>query len=548
MSDAYRPPDNYPRIFVGTGSCGLAAGAGKVFDAAKKFVRDAGLDIHLIRTGCIGMCHQEPVVEVHVPGRPRVIYGNVRPEQLKTLLGAHFFHTRLSPQPGLVGQRPPDPEALPHEGVPTVAEHPFFAGQTQKLLGRCGIIDPHSLVDYEATGGYQGIRKALTMSPEQVIERIKKTGLRGRGGGGFLTADKWAVAAARPGSQKYVIANGDEGDPGAFSDRTLMEGDPHAILEGLMIAAYAVGANRGYIYTRASYPTAIHRLEVAIAFCRKRGYLGDDMFGSGHALDLHVRKGSGAYICGEETALIASLEGRPPMPESKPPQPAVQGYLGHPTVVNNVETLASVSYAMAVPKAGKNTADTKLLSLSGSIARPGVVEVPFGTTLRQVIFEIGGGMLNGKHFKAVLVGGPDGGFLPESLLNHPIDFDALRTIGSMLGSGGLVVVDQDTCMVGLARYFEKFEAEASCGKCVPCRVGTTRLVERLDRIIRGEADATELVDLEHLCKVVHEGSLCGLGRAAPNPVTSALAHFADDFSAHIAGRCPTGACEREAEA
>jgi NADH-quinone oxidoreductase subunit F len=544
-----RPPDNYPRIFVGTGSCGLAAGADAVFDAAKAYVREAGTDIHLIRTGCMGMCHQEPILEVHLPGRPRVVYGGVAPDRVAALLTAHFYDPDPPSAPEVVGQRPPVEEARPYPGVPALPEHPFFAGQRPRLLARCGIIDPHSLVDYEAAGGYRGIHRALAMKPADVIEHIRAAGLTGRGGGGFPTADKWALAAAQPEGPKYVIANGDEGDPGSFSDRTLLEGDPHAVLEGLMIAGYAVGAERGYVYTRAGYATALHRLEVAIAFCRKRGYLGPDAFGSGFAFDIHVRKGSGAYICGEETALIATLEGGPPMPRQKPPQPAVSGYLGRPTVVNNVETLAAAAYALAAEgPAGNGAASTKLLSLSGVVARPGVVEVPFGTPLRDVVFGLGGGVADGGNFKAVLVGGPDGGFLPEALLDTPVDFAALSAIGSMLGSGGLVVVDEDTCMVGLARYFEQFEADASCGKCTPCRIGTTRLVERLDDIARGRAVPDDLEALERLCHVVKEGSLCGLGRAAPNPVRSALAHFAADFEAHLAGRCPTGSCNEGGDA
>ncbi|MBI5135876.1 MAG: SLBB domain-containing protein [Nitrospirae bacterium] len=539
-----RPPDNYPRIFVGTGSCGLAAGADAVFEAAKRFVRGAGQDIHLIRTGCLGMCHREPVVEVLIPGRPRVIYGDVTADGVAELLGRHFSPVGPEAAGHTVGQRTADAESLPYPDILPIALHPFFAGQAPLLLARCGVVDPHSLVDYEASGGYSAIRRALGMHPKEVIARVRRSGLAGRGGGGMLTGDKWALAAAQRDTERYVIANGDEGDPGAFSDRTLMEGDPHAVIEGLMIAAYATGAHRGYIYTRAAYATALHRLEVAIAFCRKRGYLGEGIFGTGYDLNLHIRKGSGAYICGEETALIATLEGRGPMPEEKPPLPAVKGYLGHPTVVNNVETLVAVSHIVGTEDdaLAALAAKTKLLSLSGAIARPGAVEVPMGTSLREVIFGIGGGVAGDRRFKAVLVGGPDGGFLPEHLLDTPVSFAALSRIGSTLGSGALVVVDDSTCMVALARYFEQFEADASCGKCTPCRVGTVRLVERLDRIIAGHATAAELDTLRDLCGVVREGSLCGLGRAAPNPVTSALRHFGDDFKAHLEGYCPTGAC------
>ena len=542
------PPDNYPRVFVGTGSCGLAAGADKVFDAAKTFIRDGGRDIHLVRTGCMGMCHAEPVLEIHVPGRPRVVYGGVEPDRVAEILGTHFFRTRPQDSPELVGQRLADSESIAYPDVPYLAKIPFYAGQRTALLAKSGLIDPHSLVDYEAEGGYRAVREALKSTPEKVLKRVREAGVTGRGGGGFLTADKWQLAADQPPSgkvvRKVVIANGDEGDPGAFSDRTLLESDPHAVVEGLMLAAYATGADSGYIYTRAAYTTAVHRLEVALAFCRKRGYLGDGIFGSGFKLDIQLRKGAGAYICGEETALIATLEGKNPMPEAKPPRPAVVGYMGRPTVVNNVETLATVTFVMAHPKA---IADTKLLSLSGAICRPGVVEVPFGTSLREVIFDLGGGMKNGRAFKAVLVGGPDGGFLPEALLDTPIGFDSLKKVGSMLGSGALVVVDDETCMVGLARYFENFEANESCGKCTPCRIGTVRLVERLDRVIAGKADKSELGVMERLCEVVREGSLCGLGRAAPNPITTALAHFKSDFDAHLAGNCPTGQCEQEAQ-
>ncbi|MDH5526836.1 MAG: NADH-quinone oxidoreductase subunit F [Nitrospirota bacterium] len=539
-----RPPDNYPRIFVGTGSCGLAAGADRVFDAAKSFVREASQDIHLVRTGCLGMCHREPVLEVHLPGRTRVVYGGVQPEQVTELLARHFYQPDLEHDPQVIGQREPDHESRPYERVPMLGDLPFFTGQQPVLLARAGRIDPHSLVDYEAEGGYSGIRNALALKPQEVIDRVRDAGLRGRGGGGFLTGDKWALAASQPDTDRFVIANGDEGDPGAFSDRNLLESDPHAVIEGLMIAAHAVGATRAFIYTRAAYATAIHRLEVALAFCKKRGYIGDDSFGSGRPLDIQLRKGSGAYICGEETALIASLEGLPPMPTEKPPHTAQRGYMGHPTVVNNVETLATVSHLFVDDTTDKAlAATTKLLSLSGDIARSGVVEVPTGTPLRQVIFDIGGGVANGKAFKAVLVGGPDGGFLPESLLDTPVDFDRLKAIGSQLGSGALVVVSDATCMVGLAHYFARFEAEASCGKCVPCRIGTTRLVERLERIMHGQAERVELDTLLGLCTVIRDGSLCGLGRAAPNPVVTALAHFKDDFLSHIDGQCPTGACD-----
>ncbi len=538
--------DNYPRILVGTGSCGQAAGAEDVFVAVKQFVRDGAHDIHLIRTGCMGMCHEEPILEVHVPGRAPLVYGGVQPDQVAALLRPHFFSSEEIAPDRALGQRPADHESTSHENIAALQALPYLAGQQHQLMRRCGRIDPHSLVDYEASGGYEAIRHALTLTPEQVRERVRAAAISGRGGGGVLTANKWALAASQPDTTRYMIANGDEGDPGAFSDRTLMESDPHAVIEGLMIAAYAVGAEQAYIYTRGAYATALHRLDIAIAFCRKRGYLGEGIFDSDFNLDIQIRKGSGAYICGEETALISTLEGHGPMPTDKPPLPAVRGYLGHPTVVNNVETLAVISHLLS-PNLPEDVTPgtTKLLSLSGAVARPGVVEVPFGTTLRQVIFDLGGGVEEGRGFKGVLVGGPDGGFLPESLLDTPISFEGLIKVGSMLGSGALVVVDDRTCMVGMAHYFEQFEADASCGKCTPCRVGTVRLVERLERIQKGEASEDELDTLTRLCTVVSEGSMCGLGRSAPNPVTSALKHFRDDFTAHLAGHCPTGSCDLE---
>ena len=523
------------------GTCGLAAGAQAVWDTVEQQVRDRGLPVELVRTGCIGMCEMEPLMDVAVPGQPRVTYGHVTPELVAAIVEQHVSNGQPV-QEHVLGQIE-DP-AHPYR------ELPFYAKQRRLVLSHCGFIDPRRIEDYLAFGGYGALLKVLTsMKPDEVIAEVQRSGLRGRGGAGFPTGKKWQFTRQARGTKKYVVCNGDEGDPGAFMDRSVLEGDPHAVLEGMMIAGYAIGADEGYLYVRAEYPMAVKHLRLAIEQARAWGLLGEHVLGTDFSFDLHIKEGAGAFVCGEETALLASIQGERGMPRPRPPFPANEGLWGKPTNINNVETYANVP-AIIVRGADwfasvgtERSKGSKVFSLAGKIARTGLVEVPMGLTLRELIFDVGGGIKDNKKFKAVQIGGPSGGCLPESLLDTPIDYDSLSATGAIMGSGGVVVLDEDSCMVDMARFFLNFTQSESCGKCTPCREGTKRMLEILTRISDGQGTPEDLDRLERLAKVVKDTSLCGLGQTAPNPVLTTLRYFRDEYVAHVVDkRCPARVC------
>jgi NADH-quinone oxidoreductase subunit F len=529
-------------IYVGAGSCGLAAGAEPVIRAIEDWLASRGRDAVILRVGCIGPCYLEPLVDIQMPGLPRISYSNFTPDLVPELLASFFdegevFRRRLV---GHFGENGVD-------AGPRFFDHPMLARQVRRVLRNCGMIDPDNVDHYLARDGYRAVEKCLSLPATAVLEIVKQSGLRGRGGAGFPTWRKWLACREAPGDRRYLICNADEGDPGAFMNRSLIEGDPHAVLEGMLIAAYAIGASTGYVYIRAEYPLAIRRLRTALARMRELGLLGRRILGSGFDFDIHIKEGAGAFVCGEETALIASIEGKRGMPRTRPPFPAVEGLFGKPTIINNVETLGSLpnlvrNGAEWFSECGTETSKgTKTFSLVGKVRRTGLIEVPLGTTLREVIYEVGGGLV--KDFKAVQTGGPSGGCLGEEFLDSPIDYENLAAAGSIMGSGGLIVLDRNTCIVDTAKYFLNFTQAESCGKCVPCRVGTRHLVDILDRISRGKGEIADLDRLERLARVVKAGSLCGLGQSAPNPVLTALKYFRAEFLAHIVEkRCPAAVC------
>ncbi|MBD3349567.1 MAG: NADH-quinone oxidoreductase subunit NuoF [Candidatus Eisenbacteria bacterium] len=526
-------------ITVGLSSCGIAAGAGDVMKALEREVEKRGLEVRLRRTGCVGMCYREPVVDVEVPGAGKVTYGDVKPEWVGKILDQH-----------VVGGEPVD-EWVVREPEKTLPDDSYYDAQVRLVLANAGTIDPESVDEYISRGGYDGLRKALgSMSPDDVIEEIKSSGLRGRGGAGFPTGVKWELAKKQEATPKYMIVNADEGDPGAFMDRSILEGDPHAVLEGLVIGAYAVGASEGYFYVRAEYPLAVRRLKIAIADAKERGFLGEDILGSDFSFDVHIKEGAGAFVCGEETALIASIEGKRGMPRLRPPYPAAEGLWGKPTNNNNVETYANVPWiiregAGAYASHGTETSKgTKVFALAGKIKRGGLVEVPMGTTLREVIFDIGGGVPEDRSFKAVQLGGPSGGCIPAEYIDLEVDYESVTKTGAIMGSGGMVVMDDSTCMVDIARFFLNFTQDESCGKCTFCRVGTKRMLEVLERICGGEGREGDIELLEELGEKIVSSSLCGLGQTAPNPVLTTLKYFRDEYEAHIREkRCPAGVCK-----
>jgi NADP-reducing hydrogenase subunit HndC len=496
---------------------------------------DLASEVQLVETGCMGPCELGPVLLVYPEG---TFYVRVRPEDAAEIVVEHFLKGR------------PVRRLLWTEGAPPPREIPFFARQKKLVLVNSGVIDPEKIEEYIAVGGYEALGRALTqMTPEQVIAEVKRSGLRGRGGAGFPTGAKWEAVRLALGTPKYVICNADEGDPGAFMDRAVLEGDPHSVLEGMAIAAYAVGANHGYIYVRAEYPLAVRRLEVAIAQARRLGVLGERIFDTDFSFDIELRMGAGAFVCGEETALIASIEGRRGEPRPRPPYPATSGLWGKPTLINNVETYANVRHIIlggaerfaAIGTAGSK--GTKVFALAGKVKNTGLVEVPMGVTLRELIFDIGGGVPEGRAFKAVQIGGPSGGCLPASLLDVPVDYDSLREHGAIMGSGGLIVLDDAACMVNVAKFFLEFTADEACGKCIPCRVGTRMMLKILERIVRGEGTERDLEELQKLGEFMKSASLCGLGQTAPNPVLSTLRYFREEYLAHIHERaCPAGVC------
>ena len=522
------------KIIVGEGSCGIAAGAGKVYDELQALLQP-GEDITLGVTGCIGMCFLEPIVDIRNEKKElvrRLVH--VRPEDAETIISA-LRSGDLSRLDGLTIQ---DEDAA------------FLSAQTRIALRRCGVIDPTSIDEYLAEGGYEALKKVLTtMTPEQVIEEIKISGLAGRGGAGFPTWFKWNAARQSEGEEKYLICNADEGDPGAFMDRAVIESDPHDLIEGMLIAAYAIGAKECIVYVRAEYPLAIVRLNHAVEQATAKGLLGKNIMGTGFNCTVRIKEGAGAFVCGEETALIASLEGERGMPRLKPPFPAQKGYHQKPSNINNVETLANVAWIMAnggekfAAMGTENSKGTKVFALTGKIRRGGLVEIPMGQTLRHVIFDIGGGIRDGKQFKAVQLGGPSGGCIPAQLLDTQIDYKALTATGAIMGSGGMVVMDESTCMVGMARFFLEFTTRESCGKCVHCRLGTRRMLDVLIRITEGEGQPGDIELLEELCAAVKDGALCGLGQTAPNPVQTTIRYFRDEYEAHINDKkCPAKEC------
>jgi NADH-quinone oxidoreductase subunit F len=532
-----------PLIFIGAASCGLAAGAAEIQETVEKYLKKNGFEARIIQVGCIGPCYLEPLMDVQMPGRPRTSYSNVRPSDVALILESFFEKTEVA-KSRLAGHFG-DAE---FDGIPRFFDMPMLKPQVRIVLRNCGIIDPDDLDHYLARDGYLGLEKTLSMPWADVLDTIKRSGLRGRGGAGFPTWRKWLTCRETPSDERTLICNADEGDPGAFMNRSLIEGDPHAVLEGMLIAAYTIGASQGYVYIRAEYPLAIKRLKRAIGQMREAGLLGKDILGSEFSFDIRIKEGAGAFVCGEETALIASIEGKRGMPRTRPPFPAVSGLHGKPTIINNVETLGTLAHIMrngADWYAGSGTETskgTKTFSLVGKVRRTGLIEVPLGMTLREVVFDIGGGTL--KPFKAVQTGGPSGGCLSEEFLDTPIDYENLAAAGSIMGSGGLIVVDSDTCIVDTAKYFLGFTQKESCGKCVPCRVGTRHMVKLLEKICDGRGELADLEKLEKLGRTIKNGSLCGLGSTAPNPALTSLKYFRSEFIAHVMEkRCPAVVCK-----
>jgi NADH:ubiquinone oxidoreductase subunit F (NADH-binding)/(2Fe-2S) ferredoxin/NAD-dependent dihydropyrimidine dehydrogenase PreA subunit len=537
-----------PQILVGMGSCGLAAGAKPVYAALKAGLERQGIKARLVQTGCIGMCSREVLVDVILPGRARVTYGEVKPEDVPQIIDQHLVRGEVVAGRALL--QVPQNGDKPYEDIPFRDQVPFYAKQKRMVLSHCGTLDPEDIEQYLAVGSYQALKKVLAeMSPEQVIDEVKTSGLRGRGGAGFPTGMKWQFCRQAAGNEKYIICNADEGDPGAFMDRSVLEGDPHAVLEGMIIGAYAIGAGSGYIYCRAEYPLAVKRLHIAMDQARRHGFLGQNILGSGFSFDIQLKEGAGAFVCGEETALMASIEGNRGMPRPRPPFPAQSGLWGKPTNINNVETWANIP--AIILKGGEwfaglgteKSKGTKVFALTGKIKNTGLIEVPMGITLREVITEIGGGIPRRKRFKAAQLGGPSGGCIPAELMDVPIDYDSLVSAGAIMGSGGIVVMDSSTCMVDMARYFLTFTQNESCGKCVPCRIGTKRMLEMLQRITKGEGEEGDLERLQEMGELIKRTSLCGLGQTAPNPVLSTIRYFREEYEAHIQDKkCPVGYC------
>ncbi|MGB9808809.1 MAG: NADH-quinone oxidoreductase subunit NuoF [Caldanaerobacter sp.] len=529
-------------VMVCGGTGCTSSGSDEVAARFMEEIKKAGLDkeILIVRTGCFGLCELGPVVVVYPEG---VFYSRMKPEYVPEIVEEHLLKGRPV-RKYIYG------ESLEEKAIKPLEETPFFRKQRRIALRNCGVINPEDIREAIAFDGYKALAKALTeMTPEQVIEEVKKSGLRGRGGGGFPTGLKWEFAYKQKETPKYVVCNADEGDPGAFMDRSILEGDPHSVLEAMAIAGYAIGANHGYIYVRAEYPLAVKRLRIAIEQAREYGLLGKDIFGTGFDFDIEIRLGAGAFVCGEETALLNSVMGKRGEPRPRPPYPAVKGVWGKPTIINNVETFANIP--LIILNGGEwfasigteKSKGTKVFALTGKVNNTGLIEVPMGTTLREIIYEIGGGIPGGKKFKAVQIGGPSGGCIPAELLDTPIDYDSLTSAGAMMGSGGLVVMDEDTCMVNVAKFFLEFTVDESCGKCAPCRIGTKRMLELLEKITSGKGEEGDIEKLEELAKTIKATALCGLGQTAPNPVLSTLRYFRHEYEAHVKEkRCPAGVC------
>ncbi len=515
----------------------------KIVEKLKEEIKAKGLEkeVNVITTGCFGLCALGPIMVVYPEGS---FYSMVKVEDIPEIVEEHLLKGRIVTR--LLYQ-----ETVEEDTIKSLNKTAFYAKQKRVALRNCGVIDPEKIDDYIAVDGYAALGKVLTeMTPEQVIQTILDSGLRGRGGAGFPTGLKWKFAAANDADQKYVCCNADEGDPGAFMDRSVLEGDPHAVLEAMAIAGYAIGASKGYIYVRAEYPIAVKRLQIAIEQAHEYGLRGDDIFSTGFNFDIQLRLGAGAFVCGEETSLMTSIEGKRGEPRPRPPFPAVKGLYKKPTILNNVETYANIAQIILkgadwfASMGTEKSKGTKVFALGGKINHTGLVEIPMGTTLREIVFEIGGGIPNGKKFKAAQTGGPSGGCIPEEHLDVPIDYDNLIAIGSMMGSGGLIVMDEDNCMVDVAKFFLEFTVDESCGKCTPCRIGTKRLLEMLEKITKGQGTMEMLDEMEELCYYIKANSLCGLGQTAPNPVLSTLRYFKDEYIAHIVDKkCPAGVCK-----
>ncbi|MBE0647853.1 MAG: NADH-quinone oxidoreductase subunit NuoF [Bacteroidales bacterium] len=545
-----------PDIYIGSGTCGLGAGADAIRIKVNQYLEREGIRANIIEVGCIGLCSSEPLMDIRLPKRTRLSFEKVTTDQVEPILD-ELFVGRL-PASGILGQfREEGMKAW--EGVGFIDELPFFAKQQRLVLQNCGIINPISIQDYRNRDGYGAFLKSLReYSPDEVCDLVEKSGLRGRGGGGFSTGKKWKLASRVKAEQKYLVCNADEGDPGAFMDRAVVEGDPHRLIEGMAIAGYAIGASKAYVYIRAEYPLAIARLRIALDQSREAGFLGTRIFGSDFSFEIKIKMGAGAFVCGEETALLESIEGKRGMPKPRPPYPSESGLFGKPTVINNVETLANIPTIIEKGAdwfASIGTAKskgTKVFALSGKVSLTGLIEIPMGTTLHEIIFEMAGGIRGNKAFKAVQIGGPSGGCITEANLGIEVDYDSLLSVGAMMGSGGLVVMDEETCMVDVAKFFMDFIQRESCGKCIPCREGTRRMLEILESITckpaQGERyDALKrfkgIMQLEKLSSVIKDTSLCGLGHSAPNPVLSTLKWFRHEYESHIFERkCPAGVC------
>ena len=531
-------------VLVCGGTGCTSSGSGEIIKTLQEEIKKQGLqdEVAVVQTGCHGLCALGPIMIVYPEA---AFYSMVKVEDIPEIVSEHLLKGRIV-------KRLLYNETVTTEGdIKSLSETDFYKRQHRIALRNCGIINPEDIEEYIGTGGYEALGKVLTeMTPDDVIQTLLDSGLRGRGGGGFPTGLKWKLAKGNDADQKYVCCNADEGDPGAFMDRSVLEGDPHVVLEAMAIAGYAIGASQGYIYVRAEYPIAVERLEIAIQQAREYGLLGKDIFGTGFNFDIGLRLGAGAFVCGEETALMTSIEGNRGEPRPRPPFPAQKGLFGKPTILNNVETYANIPQIIIngpewfASMGTEKSKGTKVFALGGKINNTGLVEIPMGTTLREVIEDIGGGIPNGKKFKAAQTGGPSGGCIPAEHFDIPIDYDNLIRIGSMMGSGGLIVMDEDNCMVDIAKFFLEFTVDESCGKCTPCRVGTKRLYEILDKITKGKGTLEDLDKLEELCYYIKENSLCGLGQTAPNPVLSTLRYFRDEYIAHVVDKkCPAGVCK-----
>lgn len=531
-------------VLVCGGTGCTSSHSAEIIEKLEQELKAKGLEneVKVIKTGCFGLCALGPVMIVYPEG---CFYSEVKVEDVPEIVEEHLLKGRMV-------KRLLYEETVHQDDIKPLNETNFYKKQHRVALRNCGVIDPENIEEYIAMDGYQALAKCLTeLTPDEVIQIVKDSGLRGRGGGGFPTGLKWSFTAKNTADQKYVVCNADEGDPGAFMDRSILEGDPHCIVEAMTICGYATGATEGYVYVRAEYPIAVHRLDVAIKEAREAGLLGKNIFNSGFDFDLHIRLGAGAFVCGEETALMTSIEGNRGEPRPRPPYPAVKGLFGKPTTENNVETFANIPQIILHgaeffnSMGTEKSSGTKVFALGGKINNTGLVEIPMGTTLREIIEDIGGGIPNGKKFKAAQTGGPSGGCIPASLMDTPIDYDNLTAIGCMMGSGGLIVMDEDNCMVDIAKFFLDFTVDESCGKCTPCRIGTKRMRELLEKITDGKATLEDLDELETLAHYIKDNSLCGLGQTAPNPVLATLRFFKDEYIAHIVDKkCPAGVCKK----